>query len=124
MTFLKLFKKGPSSEACVFGMVKIGGAPRSSGCGMLMVSAVDPSGAQLPSARFLTAYGVASTPIALGSAVAHEGTERAPLEDEMARQQNAPGPRILKEVVVTEETVARSRRWLIISILEFADFST
>mmetsp|Transcript_19637 Transcript_19637/g.40404 ORF Transcript_19637/g.40404 Transcript_19637/m.40404 type:complete len:101 (-) Transcript_19637:66-368(-) len=94
-------------------MVKIGGAPASSGWGILMVSAV--FCAQLPSTRFLTACGVVSTPIALGSAVAHEGT------DERLRIEYAPRPEHLKEVVAQNigRTVFllehdRSKLWLII----------
>ena len=61
-----------------------------------MVSAVDPSGVQTPSTKFFTACGVASTPMALGSAVAQDGIERSPSNDQKLRAEKAPWTGILE----------------------------
>ena len=96
-----LSKKGSSSETCVSGMVKIGGAVSSSGCGTVIVFEVDPS--QLPPTRFWTAYGSASTPMQPGSTVAQAGTE-----GDTDAEEKTTRPRVLEEDAAAAEAFARS----------------
>lgn len=106
-------------------MVNIGGAETSRGCGILIVSAVDPSGAQLPSTKFLTACGVASTPMALGSAVAQDGMER-PSKDEKGRTEKLLATEVLERIAGARMALflaLRSKLWLILCLVSLLNVS-
>ncbi len=90
-----------------------------------MVSAVDPSGAQLPSTKFLTACGVTSTPMALGSAVAQDGME-SPSKDEKGLTEKVLATEVLE--LITGARMAlflalRSKFWIILCLVSLLDVS-
>ena len=103
----------------------MGGAEISRGCGILMVSAADPSGAHSPPTKFLTACGVVSTPMALGSAVAQDGMER-PSNDEKSRTEKVLATEILEHVTGARMALflaLRSKFWLIMCLASLLNVS-